>query len=342
MPDINNKITIEDIENLLIEKKFVRIESDRYTDEAYEFVRQLIDQEHAILFDKSKHRIYTLGDYYGGDVFKENLYYYSKIKHVDVDDNILQEIEAISPESELSLETKEGIDLKFEDNKIKFGINLQDLIDQSNKSNYKIIVNDNNKLEIVLYHTPEFSITPIDFNNQETITLDYNIDSVINENSWEYLELESENCEILNFDKETKKIELQIDPNNYINGINEKLIFKYNDTQNEDIFIIDNIYNIEISYGIYNTNYSNYSEYGKISLNKLFDSIIQITQKPNELAYIRIPKNINNIIFFDTIRCIQGAWRKKEIKTINRKEYQIYCTDNDNLGKISWKIIKNI
>lgn len=342
MPDINNKITIEDIENLLITKKFVRIESDNYTDEAYEFVRQLIDNEQAILFDKSKHRIYTLGDYYGGDVFKEHLYYYSKIKHVNIDNDILEEINAIAPESELSIETEEGIKISFEENKIKVGLSIKDLIDQTTSSRYKLILNDNNKLEILSYQQPEFSITPIDFNNQEIIELHYEIDSIIDEDKWEYLNIETENCEVIEFDKENKIIKLQVDPNNYINGINEKIIFQYNDSQEENTFIIDYIYNINISYGIYNKQYFIYSESSTIPLNKLFDTNIVITQRTNELGYIRIPENINNIIFFDNIRNIQGAWHKQEIKVINNKKYQIYCTDNDNLGKISWKIIKNI
>lgn len=341
MPDINNKITLEEIQNLLIEKKFVRIESDRYTDDAYDFIRSLIDQEHAILFDKSKHRIYTLGDYYGGDVFKENLYFYSKIKHIDIDDTIIEEINAIAPESELSIESKDGINISFENEKITFGLSIKELIEENSNSKYKLIINDNNKIDIVEYHTPVISINKVEFNpNKTQLTLAYQIDSINNPDDWEEFDVECENCELVSLNKTSRLITISTNSNNYYNHINEKIKFVYNDSYKTGEIIIDGIYNIYAFYGTYDINYSRFIQLGKINIDDIFTNVITINQRTNERAYIQLPSNMK-VIFMDSIRNIQGAWYKQNTTVINNLNYKTYCTTNDKLGKMSWKIINN-
>ena len=47
------------------------------------------------------------------------------------------------------------------------------------------------------------------------------------------------------------------------------------------------------------------------------------------------------VLFMDSVRNIQGSWYKQHTTIINNLNYNTYCTTNDKLGKMSWKIINN-
>ena len=183
-------ITKEDIQDLLIVKKFVRIDSDNYTEEAYDYIKELIDAEHAILFDRSTHRIWTLGEWFGGDVFKENLLYYSNLKVINLDNEILSEIEALSPESTLAYKPTDKIKInaKKEDDKdvLEFDIDVYNLIKKQPTNRYYLFVDEDGKIGIKEYYIPKIELIKQDhIPSQTTVTCQLNIDSTIPLEDWD-------------------------------------------------------------------------------------------------------------------------------------------------------------
>ena len=334
------KIDLEDIQDLIIQKKFVRINSDKYTDNAFNYVKYLIDQERAILFDADTHRIYTLGGYYGGDELKENLLYFSKLLSIDVDNEILDEIDALQNSDTLAFRGKDALKINFVKDKyntIEFEYSLENAINNNpfkfNPDNeYHLYIDENGQIALYEYIYPKVIIDsePLLPEDEESQILNFNILSSIDFDKWETFHIDSENCTIDNLDLENHKIYVT-----FHKGTNGHIIINYSDGKNQDTYeYIQKWYN-ECKYGLFDGN--NYVEDGNFYY--LDDNInpIIIDQKKLYQAYIILPNNINPI-FIDNNTNIQGAWHKVKVSFINQNSYELYVTDNSGLGKIEWKI----
>ena len=209
MPDI---IKLEDIQDLQITKKFVRIESSKYDDEAFDYIKSLIDNERAILFDKDTHRIYTLGDYYGGDTIKEKLFYFSSILNIDDENEILDKIESTKNEDSISLYGEDGIAITFkEGNQITIGINTKDLISQNStpikldNDIYVLNSTEDNKLDLIKYQASSIELlkTSIDFTNNDEIDVEipFKLNGLLDIYELEYFKVNVENCQLVSLDK---------------------------------------------------------------------------------------------------------------------------------------------
>ena len=347
--EITPLISKEDIQDLVIEKKFVRIDSNRYTEEAYEYVKQLIDAERAILFDRSTHRIWTLGEWFGGDVFKENLLYYSRLKVIDLDDELLSEVEAISPESTLAYRGKNGININVshdEENSqdiLEFDFDVYNLVRYKPGSKYSLYIDDEGKIDIQEYHEPNINIIKQDYNpNNITIDLEFEIDSVIPFKEWKNFNINTENCELVNVDDNNQIIKININPDNYVNDIPEIVKITYDDGYTKKTITFNGIFNIYCYYGNYDQDNFDYIELGNyiIEDNKI-DYIFQINQGDYYYGYYRCPIKYDPL-FIDNRRYSQGAWREGFNSTINGITYKTYITDNPGLGNNEWKVLENI
>ena len=347
--EITPLITKEDIQDLVIYKKFVRIDSANYTDEAYQYIKELIDAERAILFDRSTHRIWTLGEWFGGDVFKENLLYYSKLKVIDLDDELLSEVDAISPESTLAYRGKNHININAshdEDNKqdiLEIELDIQNLLKNQPNNEFSLYIDDEGKIGIRKYQSPKFTFEKQDhIPNQMTITSKLIIDSTIPINEWPTFEIECKNCDFVSFDQETMDIIIDVDPNNYENELEETIKITYDDGYSSGIANIVGLFNIYCYYGCYKPDDFEFVDLGGYEIeNHSIENIFKIDQFDKYYAFFRCPLKYKPI-FIDNRRFIQGAWIKENIVTINDIKYQTYMTINLGLGNIEWKIVEDI
>ncbi len=333
------KIDLEDIQDLIIQKKFVRINSDNYTDNAFNYVKYLIDQERAILFDADTHRIYTLGEYYGGDELKENLLYFSKLLSIDVDDNIIDEIDANKNSDTLAIKGKGGLNVNFIEGKyntIELSLNKNLVNNNSFKFNsdneYNLYVDENGKIALYEYIYPKIIINnkPLLPNDEESQILDFDILSSIDLNNWEKFNVDSENCTINNVDLENHKIYVTFNK-----GIDGHIIISYSDGKTADTYEYTQKWYNECKYGLFDG--TNYIEFDTIYyLDDKIEPII-IDQQKKFNAYIILPININPI-FIDNNTNFQGAWHKIDVSFIDNRFYKLYITDNSGLGKVEWKI----
>ena len=340
MADNLIKIDLEDIQDLIIQKKFVRINSDNYTDNALNYVKYLIDQERAILFDADTHRIYTLGEYYGGDELKENLLYFSKLLAIDVNNEILNEIDAEQNSDILAIRGKDALKVNFikdKYNTIELEYSLENAINNNpfkfNPENeYHLYIDENGQIALHEYIYPKVIIDgePLLPEDEESQILTFRISSSIDLSNWEKFNIDGENCIINRLDLDTQTINVTF--NKGVDGI---IIITYSDGKTTDTYEYTQKWYSQCRYGLFDG--SNYVEYGDFYY--LDDNIDLITIDQQRLfkAYIILPSNIKPI-FIDNNTNMQGAWHKVKASFVNEKFYKLYVSDNLGLGKVEWKI----
>lgn len=347
--EITPLITKEDIQDLVIQKKFVRIDSNNYTEEAYEYIKQLINDEHAILFDRSTHRIWTLGEWFGGDVFKENLYYYSKIKVIDLDNELLSEIESIKPESTLAFRGKTNININSshdEENDqdvIDIDLDIYNLIKNQPNNKYSLFIDEDGKIGIKEYIEPSIEIIKQDhIPNKDNVEIEFIVESSIPIENWNKFEVKTKNCELESIDFENRKLKINIDPNNYPAGIKESIDISYDDGYTSNTIYINEIFNIYCYFGCYDPDTFEYIELGSYIIeNGNIEQVFKINQADKYYAYYRCPYKYN-LLFIDNRRYMQGAWKEETSVTVNEMQYKTYITINPGLGNIEWKVLENI
>lgn len=347
MDDEQIKIDLEDIQDLVISKKFISINSNKYTESAFNYIKNLVDKERAILFDADTNRIYTLGKYYGGDELKENLLYFSKLLSIDIDNNILSELSVSENSDTLAIKGKGPLNVnlyKDQYNVLELEVNLQNAINDnpfkiSDKNEYNFYIDENGKIALKEYIYPKITIKPIELNNNnndEILTLEYDIQSSIDINNWPIFNIHTYNCEIQEDDRENRKLKVY-----FSNNISGDIIFEYSDGKNSDTYVYTQHW---INFCIYGTCYSSiYNETGRMNIIGNNINNIIINQNNDEYGYIILPKFIKPI-FIDNLFNIQGSWHQVfNSDIINNDLYNLYITDNSGLGKIEWRIInKNI
>ena len=343
--DENGKITLEDINSLSIVKKFVCIQSSKYNEEAYNRILELIDAEQAILFDKDTHKIYTLGTYYGGNLSKDDFLYFSSIVNVDEANEIINKIEALKNEDELSIQGSNGIVIELkEGNKISLSIDGSKLISENDtkididNKKYSLGIDENNKLDLKEYESPSIILDDvlIDSRNYGAIMVEipFEVKGSLDIDEFNTFDVTVENCELVEIDKENKVIKIMTE-SKYLTPY---ITISYSDeyiSKNEK-FTIN--WDVKCYYGLFSDGIEN--QIGEFNLNDWkLDNYISIYQKNNEYAYLSCPEKCKPM-FIDANRNIQGAWHKTAIvDVINGMNYNVYITDNDNLGQNEWHII---
>ena len=341
--DENGKITISDIQGLEITKKFVSIDSSKYAIDAFNMILGLVDSERAILFDKATNRIYTLGDYYGGDTLKENLHYFSKVLNINDEGEIISSFESLKNEDSITFYGTQGIDIEFKDNNvIKLSLKLNDIIEEykGNKTKdteYYININNNNKLEINKQEPFSINIddVSIKYNRLDNVLVEipFTVSDSSNVDDLEKFKVIVENGTLENVDSENNKIKVMT----MNKSLDPKITIEYSNGIIDDTKTIYVHWSFECYYGIYD---GYFNEYGKFYINNVeqFNNDITIRQGSQEYAYILCPSFFEPI-FIDIKRNIQGAWHKiKMTETKNGLLYNIYLTDNENLGTNNWHI----
>lgn len=341
-------IELEDLQNLVIENKLVQVENTNlYSEEAYQYLKNLVNLNRSIIFEKNTHRIYALGQYYGGDELKENLLYFSKILSIDIDDNIINEIEASKNSDILAFKAKDNISINAskKDNytEIEIGYDINNIVDKSsitiNNNDYNLDI-ENGKIKIKEYLSPKISLEEIDLtydgldeNNKKDI--DIIINSSIDISKFELFEIGERNCQIKDVDGNRITLEVTKD-------INPIIDIRYNAGIKENTISFEIEWSKYCYYGLIDEilNIDNIIELGKYPIkNDSIDNIFTIEQPSNCYAFYMCPNNLYAPYFIDNMTKIQGAWHRLNIIDKDSMEYIVYITDNSGLGKIEWEII---
>lgn len=87
-----------------LNKKFVMIDSTKYTPEAFEYILNLADETGSIIFVSDTKKIWAKGKYFGGDIFQADLLYFTEFEAIDGDGN-KSSTSAQHPKSKLTFKT---------------------------------------------------------------------------------------------------------------------------------------------------------------------------------------------------------------------------------------------
>ena len=161
MPQVE-KITYDEIvaQNVVINKKFILIDSSLYTAEAYSYLLSLVDKAESIAFIYDTQKIYTQGKYYGGDIWQSKLNYFGNFALLDKNDSIYHTIKPEKSSDTLRLKGENNIkiysDEVYDSNAaeliktLKIGFDFASSVDDSTFSignkEYSLSINDEGKL----------------------------------------------------------------------------------------------------------------------------------------------------------------------------------------------------
>ena len=347
MPDINSKITLEELQNMdiQIDKKYLLIDSSIYTDKAYEYLLSLVDKTESIAFIYDKRLIYTQGKYFGSDIWKESLMYFGNLTLVDpmtgedvttVSAEYMNETLRLTTDGTIKIEAEEefkgGLPLKS----LKFSFDLKNSI-----NNEGITLSSGDKISL------NYSSGKIKLSNYSPATIKVDepklieLDSYINEISIPLL-IEGNNP-IREINIYTSPVqEWNIDENNVLHSsisLNQDQYFtlSYNDGENYDVINFVQRYGFGLFYSTTEITSTNYQDcYKVINYNSCNCEFI-LNQTEDKYGYFACPSNYKPI-FKDEQSGFVGGWKKvRDLYFYSiRKPYTVYRTENSGLGKNKW------
>lgn len=347
MPDINSKITLEELQsmNVQIDKKYLLIDSSIYTDKAYEYLLSLVDQTESIAFIYDRRLIYAQGKYFGSDIWKESLMYFGNLTLVDpltgedvttVSAEYMNENLRLKSDGTIKIETEEefkgGLSLKS----LKFSFDIEKTV---------------NKDKIILSNGDNISL---DYSNGQIKLLNY-IPLSISVVEPELIELDSEISEInipllVKGSNKIKEISIytspiqdwSIDANNVLHShlfLNQDQYFtlSYNDGETYDVLNITQRYGFGLFYSTDEITISNYQDCRKILSYNSCDCEFTLNQTSDKYGYFACPSTYKPV-FKDERSGFVGGWVKVRDFQIysTRKQYTLYRTENTGLGKNKW------
>jgi len=347
--DIAEKIGIEDLRDLKIIKKFVSINSSRYTDEAYQYIRSLVDDEHAILFDADTNRIWTLGQFYGGDTLKENLHYWNSVLSINLDGSTIDEIICSANDSALKILPRDGVSIQFLDGStISIGYDLKSRVDQTpvkfkDGNEYYISMSSDSVIGLGEYSYPGIEIdlkyldaTEKDENNKIEKTIKFRTTGDVDFSNWTDFNVISLDAIVKSINASKREFTVEFEA-----GVDCTLQVTCNDGIHETHQLIEISFCDKYRYGLYDEIEFVESGIDWIALSDGHFSVdLDIDQEDWRLmkhAYVMIPHSYN-ILFFDRENRIQGAWHRIDNMTIDDVVYAVWITDNYGLGLMKWGI----
>ena len=347
------KLTLSEIQNNppLINKKFLLINSLFYTDDAFNYLLSLIDNTDCVAFVTDKKQVYTHGEWYGGDTWKEDLFYFRTFQIFD--DNLNQVISEISADSIndlLKISASDNIKLTVEEEyvegkvikSLKIGLNIDQLVDET-----PFTIDDPTAVYKLKYENSKISVdkyVPI------------------------RVEVKQNQNDIIEYDnKDIENISFKLD----IFGTELNKNITVTTLSNENIQVLDNLVtstvrsNNDIDYLILysdgitegKTNYKQEFGYAvcwsneEITPNNFFglerkilkeSCICSFNETCDDYQYcwFACPSKCLTV-FIDLDSGMRGGWKKHGKITVYSKniEYNVYRTENHSLGNVRWAVI---
>ena len=312
-----NLINLEDVQQSVqsIDKKIILVDSSKYTDEAFEYLLDIIDESKIIAFIVNERKIYTHGEYFGGDLWEDTLNYFSKYAILNDENKITEQFYANSPKEAVQLKGEGGVtiysdyDIDRDANTIHIQYDLNAAIDE------KSMINVGEKFIKLTKHGDKLAL---DFHD--------NIDIELVKPS--LIEYDSGNVEtiismIVTNGQELTKFEISADENALptFNGLsgNISLLVLNNAVTTVTIVYGDDFITKETSvvqewgyafaYGVYGIIDDNFDLYKSSDIeNEFHEKTIELDIPENRYGWFAYPANVE-IRFIDIDNDIAGGWQ---------------------------------
>lgn len=332
-------------------KKFILIDSSLYTDEAYEYLLELINETDAIAFIKDTKRIYTHGQYFGGDLWEDTLCYFGQFQILDSNsDELIATIQAEVANDSIRFASANSIRIIAEDeyvhgNKIKtikFSYDLEE-----NVNTEKITIDDPTaiiNLEMVDKKLKLNKYVPIRVEVPEAsdIELDTAIDKVkfpivvygTSENKNISVTTNADDFAVVSDDM--KWVDSTIHQN-----LDTDFLISYSDEQTEGSFHHIQKFGYGMLYSNKEITEDNFFEVNRYVSSTSCGGTIVITQEDDDYGWFACPSFFQPI-FTDKMTGFAGGWRKvRRFSAYSAGiQYDLWRTDNTGLGKVVWAVNK--
>ena len=349
--EIINKLTIEQLKENppVIEKKFILIDSSLYTDEAYEYLLELINETDSIAFIRDLKKIYTHGEYFGGDIWEESLFYFGSFQILDSNDELITSIESEIRNETLrlrgienikiipSVEWKNGVKYKT----ITFGYDIENSIHKTpvtiddNTAEYNLDIKDGkifiDKYIPIRIETPELPLLEYD---SETSSLEFNINILGNDQEKRVIITSDQAVITLSDDYKTVYTNI-LNPN-----INVEYLILYSDSKTQGAINMYQKYGFGNFYSTNQISKDTFKSCDKYISDDSCKGIFTLNIGEEEYGWFACPSFLKPK-FIDKDNNICGGWKKDSyiyIYSMNM-EYIVYKTENSGLGLTTWEVI---
>ena len=349
------KMTIDEVKQNppALNRKFILINSSLYTDEAFEYVLELINETDSIAFIRDTKKIYTHGEYFGGDLWEDTLFYFGNFQILSENDEAKITLEAEEQKETLRLKGINNLDIYAEEEYVN-GEKLKTIIfnyDVSNVVNTSVFTIDDNTAQFNL----EIKDGQINVNKYvpmrvelgaEIPTLEYDSNvselsipiNVYGTDSLKNLYVTSSNGDNVYYDEATSSIKI---PNISRKDVDTDILIVYGDSKNQGSLTISQKFSFACIYGLTEPDATSFNSFERYIPSKSCNGEISLTIDRRSFGWFACP-DIYNPIFIDKESNIGGGWILSNKKNFysNGIMYNVYRTENRGLGDTKW-IIKN-
>lgn len=345
MSDIR-KITIDEVKesNLFINKRLVLIDSSLYTDDAFEYVRTLIDKNEAIAFITDTRKIYTQGQYFGGDLWEDMLFFFGDYRLLDENGEEITTLKAELMKEQLNISSSNHILISASEKYVEgektktlnIGLDINGLVDETailtELGEYKLTV-ENNKIKLDKY-------VPIKVGSTTLPMLEYDTQiSNVQFNLFYEGSNGVRNVEIYSSPSQTVEIseDLMTVTTTITQNTTNAFIVRYNDGVTFDHISLLQTFGFACVYSNTEITSRDFMTYSRYISDESCDGEFTITQAEGQYGYFACP-SIYTPIFKDYESSMSGGWEKirtLRIYTLNI-EYTVYRTEQTGLGTNKW------
>ena len=351
--ELGHIITLEELQEAQpkITKRIVLVNSSKYTEEAFEYLLDLIDESEAIAFVINERKIYTHGEYFGGDLWEDTLNYFSKYTLLNEDNEITSQVYAQTSKDAIQFKGEGGItlysdyDINRDASTIHVNYDLDAAVDNSsivkiNDGLSLVLEVNNDKIALKEYEAPSIKLhTPpmLEYdsgNTQVTINVDITRYEKIKLTD---LRVTASGNSIAEPRLAERKINVMV-----FNNVKTNVFVDYQDLnriQYSTSTTQDWGYRYLWGSGANAINLTNQDLFNKSLENTFREKTISLDIKDGQYGWVAYPSS-TPLAFIDMENGMMGGWTKYSTFTMYGQgiEYQVYRTENVGLGKTTWKL----
>ena len=349
--EIGHIINLEELKeaNPVINKRIILVNSSKYDDEAFEYLLDLIDESEAIAFIINERKIYTHGEYFGGDLWEDSLNYFSKYTVLNENDEITSQVYAQTSKDAIQFKGEGGItlysdyDIHREASTIHVNYDLDAAVDHTSivkvNDNLSVVLSvENDKIALKQYEPATLGmVNPpmLEYDNgNTTVTIPLRVDN------YEKIKLDTLHVtasgNTIAMPKLTEKI-IEVSVFNNTKTYVYADFFDKNNVQYNEQVVQD--WGYVYGYGTTPITVENIHDHAKGIENRFSEKVIELDIKDGQYGWVVYPANVD-IYFTDVENGLVGGWKKHSKFHMYSQdiEYQVYRTENIGLGKTVWRL----
>lgn len=332
-------------------KKFLLINSSMYTDEAFEYLLELVNKTDSVAFIQDTKKIFTHGEYFGGDLWEDSLFYFGNFQILNDQDELITEITAERQKEILRFKGLNNITITAEDvytyegkfKTINFGYDITNSIDTSVFKGDDLTAEYNLEIKDEKIHVNKYIPIRVEV-EESTNVIEYDtlVDTlivpinVIGTDKNKNIFVSSSTNDNVTVSEDYKTFTTNI-ANPLIDNIN--FLILYSDTKNQDNIIYTQKVGFGLVYGNEEITKNNFKDFQKYINYNNCDCEFILDLNDEEYGWFACPSDYKPV-FIDRDSNIGGGWfeyDKFSYYSINLP-YTVYRTEQCGLGHTKWII----